>query len=485
MIGAFTFGGTIVPFINIVKTLICNNYMHDRQAKDPSFMHKPVLLGQEDDFCSTNTEVLAAIAMFTLYGQLAGGITSAFSSPKLGALSDRYGRRRLLAFTVFGSIIKDSLIILAVTRPKTFSIYTLLVAYALDGLCGSFTTMMAVSNAYASDCTPPARRAIAFGRLHGCLFTGIAFGPLFAGYIIAATGELVSVFYIALVAHAAFLLFLAFVLPESLTMKRQLAARENHRLAEERYVASLSDFSGFSYAKAVLQKNNIFAPLKILNPTGSGSSPSLRRNLVLLSAVDTIMFGAAMGSMTVVLIYTGSAFHWDNLDTSRFLSVVNISRVSCLLVLLPLITRLVRGKPSPNVKQSEDGCDSLDLGLIRGAVLFDTLGFIGYAVATTGGMMVAAGMIAGVGGIGSPTLQSSLTKHIPPENVGQLLGAIGLLHALARVVAPTVFNYIYAKTVVRDMPQTVFVVLAACFGLAFLASLFLRPKGECRSPSCG
>lgn len=62
--------------------------------------------------------------------------------------------------------------------------------------------------------------------------------------------------------------------------------------------------------------------------------------------------------------------------------------------------------------------------------------------------------MASMGGVGSPTLQSALTKHIPHDQIGQLLGATGLLHALARVVCPTIFNLIYAQTVGTYPPNS-------------------------------
>ena len=82
-----------------------------------------------------------------------------------------------------------------------------------------------------------------------------------------------------------------------------------------------------------------------------------------------------------------------------------------------------------------------------------------------------------LGGIGSQTLQSALTKHVPHDRMGQLLGATGLLHALARVVCPLTFNLIYAGTV-ATFPQAVFVVLSGCFGVGFLFSWFIRPNSK-------
>jgi len=102
------------------------------------------------------------------------------------------------------------------------------------------------------------------------------------------------------------------------------------------------------------------------------------------------------------------------------------------------------------------------------------LGFLGFALASSGEMFIAAGTVASMGGIGSPTLQAALTKHVPPDRIGQLLGALGLLHAMARVAAPVVFNSIYAATVGK-FDQTVFIILTSLFGVAWIISWLVRP----------
>jgi len=121
----------------------------------------------------------------------------------------------------------------------------------------------------------------------------------------------------------------------------------------------------------------------------------------------------------------------------------------------------------------QTGCDTLDLNLIRSAVFFDTLGYLGYTLVRSSPLFILSGCIASLGGVGSPTLQSALTKHVPHDRVGQLLGANGLLHALARIVAPVIFNSIYAKTVGK-FTQTVFLFLTIGFASAFFMSLLVR-----------
>jgi len=450
--------------------LVCDEYY----ASSPDPISGPVDPGQQPDRCQTDA-VSSRSSLFLLYGSLCSGILSAITSPKLGALSDRFGRKKLLVFTTTGALLGEILTILAAKYPQTVHANWILVGYALDGLAGSFIVGMALAHSYATDCTPPQKRNVAFGYFHACLFTGIAVGPVVAGYVIneraryvGKTQAVLLVFYIALACHVFFILFVNFLVPESLSAKRQEAARQRHREEKER--------NGPSDWINQLRNINLLAPLKILWPTGPGTSSALRRNLILLAATDTITFGVAMGAMGVVVIYTNLQFGWQELESGRFVSVVNSARVLTLLVALPIVSRLVRGKNGTR-KQRNTGSDLFDLSLIRFAVFFDTVGYLAYALSRNGALFMLSGTVAAVGGIGSPALGSALTKHVPPDRVGQLLGATGLLHALARVLGPTVFNGIYSATV-SSYRQTVFVCLAITFGAAFVLSWFIRPYGK-------
>lgn len=433
----------------------------------------PVILGDENPQCRI-PEVQSLVSKFTLYCNLVAGLLSAIVSPKLGALSDRYGRIRMISFTILGTILCETVIVVVTKYSDQLSVNWILLGYAFDGLGGSFIAAMAISFAYASDCTAPDKRNVVFGYYHGSLFCGIAIGPILAGYIVKATGQLLSIFYITLGAHSVVLLLILFGVPESLSEKRQLRAREKSEFVG---IGEQQTYSNWlSYVIKLFTNSKLLQPLAILWPTGDGTSSAVRRNLAFLAAVDATMFGVAMGSMTVVIIYTHYAFGWDTLQTGTFVSIVNISRVFTLLVILPVASRILRGPRSSSVRRLS-GSDNVDLGIIRTAILFDLLGYIGYTTVRTGSLFILCGAIASIGGMGSPTLQAALTKHVPPDRTGQVLGAMGLLHASARVVAPTIFNLIYAQTVGK-FTQTVFVCLAATFGVAFVLSWFIRPHGR-------
>ncbi|KAL5398701.1 hypothetical protein PMIN03_000216 [Paraphaeosphaeria minitans] len=463
------FGAIIVPKLNLIMDLVCDQYY----ASSPDPISGPMDPGQRFDRCQTDA-VSSRSSLFLLYGNLCSGILTAISSPKLGALSDRYGRKTLLVCTTFGALMGEVLTILAAKYPETVHVNWILVGYALDGLTGSFIVGMALAHSYASDCTSPQRRNVAFGYFYACLFTGIALGPVLSGYIIdwrqkyvGKTEAVLLIFYIALACHGFFILFLAFAVPESLSKERQEAARRRHRDEKERNGGLAPDWID------QLRSLNLLEPLKILWPTGPGTSPALRRNLILLAATDTIMFGIAMGAMGVVVVYTRRQFGWQELESGKFVSIVNSARVFVLLFALPTVTRLIRGKNGTK-NQRNSGSDVLDLSIIRIAVFFDMLGYLGYTLSRDGNVFILSGTVAAFGGIGSPAIGSALTKHVPPDRVGQVLGATGLLHAFARVLGPTIFNGIYSATV-SSFRQTVFVCLTATFGAALVLSCFIRP----------
>jgi MFS family permease len=450
--------------------LVCEEYYASLET-DP--ISGPMDPGQ--DRCQ-NDVVSSRSSLFLLYASLCSGILSAVISPKIGSLSDRYGRKAFMVFNTCGALFGEVLTILAAKFPETVHVNWILVGFCLEGISGSFIVGMALAHSYAADCVSPQRRNVAFSYFHACLFTGIAIGPVLAGYIIEARKKYVGkieavllIFYIALGAHLFFIAFLTFCVPESLSRKRQERAREKHREEMQRLGPS-SDWIN------QLRSINLFEPLKILWPTGPGSSSAVRWNLVLLAATDTIMFGVAMGAMSVILVYTRRQFGWQELESGRYVTIANSCRVFALLVLLPAITRLVRGKNgAAHLRKS--GSDLLDLSIIRAAILFDMLGYLGFTLVRRGELFTVAGALASIGGMGSPTLGAALTKHVPSDQVGQLLGATGLLHAAARVVGPTIFNGIYSATV-GTYRQTVFVCLTVTFGLAFACSWFVRPHGE-------
>jgi MFS family permease len=463
-------GAVSVPKLNVILNLICRQYHVAPTVHNASpiiSLHSTI--GEDNPECQT-ADIHALLGRFMLYANLISGTLCAFSSPRLGALSDRYGRRLILAVTALGMLLGDVITITAASFPDSISVYWILVEFGFGGLAGAFIATMAVIQSYAADCTPPARRSVVFGYLHGCMFLGIAVGPILGGLIIKATGNIMTIFYVAFVCHLGFIVFITSFVPESLSRQRQIAARERHR-------AELLKHPRRPWT-TITNIANIFKPLSILFPPRDQTSDIIRMNLVLLATVDTVVFGVTLGSASLVVMYSEFMFKWGNFESSLFVSIANTCRVGMLVIILPLVFRIF----SHRFNQLGHGpagrggnSDKFDIAIIRVAVFFDVLGYIGYAIVPTGILFIISGVVASVGGIASPTLQSALTTHVAADKTGELLGAISLLHALSRIAAPAMLHLVYSLTIGKAS-SAVFWCLAAVFAGAWAVAWGIRAR---------
>ncbi len=94
------------------------------------------------------------------------------AAPVLGALSDRFGRRPVLIFSLIGTAI--SFVMLALAQ----SLAMLFAARVIDGLSGGNIT---IARAYIGDVTEPEQRPKAFGFLGAAFGLGFIVGPGLAG----------------------------------------------------------------------------------------------------------------------------------------------------------------------------------------------------------------------------------------------------------------------------------------------------------------
>jgi DHA1 family tetracycline resistance protein-like MFS transporter len=96
------------------------------------------------------------------------------AAPALGDLSDRYGRRPILLFSLLGTVV--SFVMLALAH----SIVMLFLARIVDGLSGG---NISTARAYVADVTEPKDRAPAYGLIGAAFGLGFIMGPALSGVL--------------------------------------------------------------------------------------------------------------------------------------------------------------------------------------------------------------------------------------------------------------------------------------------------------------
>jgi DHA1 family tetracycline resistance protein-like MFS transporter len=130
-------------------------------------------------------------------------------SPFWGTMSDRLGRRPVIAFTVL--ITALGFLLLA-------NAHSLALLFAARMLAGIGSANIAASQAYITDVTPPEGRAKALGMIGAAFGLGFIFGPPVGGFIKEQYG-MDAVGYTAMSLSLINLMLILILLPESLKEK--------------------------------------------------------------------------------------------------------------------------------------------------------------------------------------------------------------------------------------------------------------------------
>lgn len=320
------------------------------------------------------------------YGWLVGAFAVAqfVGAPVMGALSDRFGRRRVILVGTAGGAV--DYVIMACAP----DIGWLFVARIIAGFTAG---IVAAANAYLIDVTPPERRAQSFGLLGAAFGLGFVIGPALGGVLGAI--DLRLPFWVAAGCAAANCVYGYLVLPESLPP-------ENRR--------------AFSWRRA--------------NPVAS--LLGLRRHPVLRGLAWTHLIGWTAQAMlhSTWAFYTGYRYDWGPRQVGLSLGLVGVCSV---IVQAGLIKHLV-GRLG-EVRAVTTGH----------AILIAA--FLAYGLAPVGWMIYAIIVAGSLAGMTGPALQTYISRHVPADEQGLVQGAFTSLTSVAAVIGQPVAAWSFAWAV--------------------------------------
>lgn len=139
-------------------------------------------------------------------------IVQFLTSPILGRISDRLGRKPILVVGLFASTV--SMLVMGLSQ----SLFVLFLARSFHGAVSA--AILPTGRAYMADVTTPEARVAGMGRIGAAFALGFLFGPAFGSFLVGFGGIHVPFFAAALVAFLNAISVFLF-LPESLRKKSE------------------------------------------------------------------------------------------------------------------------------------------------------------------------------------------------------------------------------------------------------------------------
>jgi MFS transporter, DHA1 family, tetracycline resistance protein len=302
-------------------------------------------------------------------------------APILGNLSDKFGRRPILLFSLLGFAIDYLFLALAPSYGWLF------VGRTIAGITGaSFTT----ASAYIADISTPENKAKNFGMIGAAFGLGFIVGPAIGG-LLSGWGVRAP-FYAAAVLCMLNFLYGYFVLPESLK-------KENRREFDWKKI--------YPFGSIIKLKNY---------PAIGGLFVSLGLLYLAVQAVQSNWN-----------YFTKFRFQWSDKLIGLSLAVVGASIAIVQAGLIRVITPRIGNEKS-----------------VYFGLLLYSFGLFLFAFAYQSWMMFAILVPYSLGGIAGPALQAIMSGNVPKNEQGELQGALTSIMCLTSIFGPIIMNNLFA-----------------------------------------
>jgi len=304
-------------------------------------------------------------------------------APLMGALSDRYGRRRVMLVALTGLGLDNIFLALAPTIGWMFF------GRALGGIFGA---TVSIANAYIADTTTSKDRAAAYGMVGAALGIGFIIGPIAGGFL--GSYDLRLPFYCAAALSFGNAIFGYFYLEETLPEEKR--------------------------TKGSLKQANPFGALKLLGST---------KVLFLLGIALMLVSAMQRGLEAVWVIFSELQYGWDKQQTGFSLAIVGASYV------------FVQGYLVRKVVPRFGEINTIIGGFLLSALMYVILAF------NTSSTLGFVGIIPYIIGWGcaQPALQAIASRQVSEGKQGLLQGSLTSIGGLAAVAGPalstTSFSY--------------------------------------------
>ncbi|KAI0601234.1 major facilitator superfamily domain-containing protein [Biscogniauxia sp. FL1348] len=429
-----------VPFVSVVTALVCSQ--HHGYAPPEELTQR---------FCAKDASVMAETNRLLMINTVIGSLLTLPLALIFPAAADIYGRKWIFGFCIFGILVNNGwAIIMAHLFPKV-SVDSILVANMALLLGGGFRVGEALVFTMISDVSNDRWRTTWFQVAICGFLLGEVIGALFGGFLLAKSLWLPLYIGLGFIGTG---LAMAMVLPETLRMRpREQNVRSTSGQPRPR---------GFvTKAKKVWRSvKDTFCSLS-------------HRGVFLLVPAASLVIPISSSALFLMIQALPVRYQSDFTGSSRYQAISALTTLVVFILILPLLSFLLRGKPVID----------RDRILNNGSSIFLIVGMLLIATAPSLAAAIVSLVIFTLGA-GVPGLCRSMIAQVTEKgNVGTLFGFLAVVEQLGFLVFSLSMTALFQKSIEDGGGYALaypFYFAFAVVSLACSYSWFAHPRAPMR-----
>ncbi|GBP07904.1 hypothetical protein EVAR_78064_1 [Eumeta japonica] len=362
-------------------------------------------------------EVQQYVTIVTMVYTVAGAVLPAIMSLFLGSWSDKYGRKPLLTWPVLG-ITASSFLTVLFGALRGLGPWWYIITVVPTSVSGGSTAFFTGAFCYLSDITTESERSFRITFLQTGLLAGTIVGTLASPYLLQLIGSIPLLSMVAVAHTLAYVYSLVWI-------------RESVKISKKGKFSSIFDASLVKELMKTCIKKRSNRDRTIIY-------------LLIICCTFSIPFTISLDYM-----YTRNKLQWS-LETFSIFSVVNtLMVITGSLVGVTILQKVLKIN---------------DMWLALLAYLSSMVDYFIKAFAILTWQMYVGASISMFSGLANPLIRSTLSKLLPPQELGKIFTLLSILNSIVQIMVPLVLSPLYSATL-NDFPGSIYIVSAGIYAM--------------------
>lgn len=418
------FSVSLVPMDRIYIDKVCQvnlkEWIHSLNLTTEVCQH----LTKNESYAKVQNRTQELVTELKTYEGVMMSVPAIVFSLFAGSYSDQVGRRPLLAIPFLGNIFSYLCILINLywwdQLPAEF-----LLTSGIAGLSGGYVCLNIGLYSYIADTTLPSKRTCRMSLLNGIFSLGFVLGVQLG----AAVAGYWTVFLLSLGFGCLGLGYTLLVLKES---NLKVKSEESASFLDRVHVKQ-----SFKTAFRHREDGRHFAIMVLLSSF-----------LVLMLCMNTADFDFLM---------TRLKFGWESSDFSNYLTVQRLSRLTSLLVLLPIMTSFFKVP---------------DTWIILIGLLVTTMAYMLLCLTPIAWPVYISALIQ-MNSVTTVSIRAQLSKQVDSTEIGKIFAVVGIGQSLVSLLSHSLFGAIYRLTL-STFPTAYLIIVVLTLLTAFILVLVVE-----------